>query len=43
MIGSADSKATTDSMPNDNEKDCNKSFTRDQATQTIIKLPRNTN
>ena len=34
MIGNADSKATTDSMPNDNEKDCNKSSTRDQATQT---------
>ena len=33
MIGHADSKTTSDSMPNDNEKDCNKS-SRDQATQT---------
>ena len=34
MIGNADSKATTDPMPNDKEKDCNKSSTRDQASQT---------
>ena len=34
MLGNADSKATMDSMPNDNEKDCNKSSTKDQASQT---------
>ena len=34
MLGNADSKATMDSMPNENEKDCNKAPTRDQDSQT---------
>ena len=34
MIGNAESKATTESMPTDNQNKCKKSSTRDQASQT---------
>ena len=34
MTGIDDAKPSTDAMPNDNEKNCNKSSTRDQGTQT---------
>ena len=34
LTGIPDCKASTDSMPNDNEKNCKKLSTRDQGTQT---------
>ena len=34
LTGIPDCKASTDSIPNDNEKNCKKLSTRDQGTQT---------